>query len=163
MILFEVERFNLPSSVWWYISFDISFHEYINCLYIYKNGREYIPISCNPSTKSTNKILTLQTNSKPYKFPVICTCNSIKDKKTSIDEINKTLGIQSRPYKIQNNIRAEVISKINKTYAAFNEIGDEIIIRNQATFDKRFKEYQINDRYLKKLQELTGKLNTTTK
>lgn len=89
--------------------------------------------------------------------------NSIKDKKTTIDEINKAMGIQSRPYKIQNNMRAEVISKINKTYAAFNEIGDEIIVRNQAVFDKRFKEYQINDRYLKKLQELTGKLNTTTK
>lgn len=89
--------------------------------------------------------------------------NSIKDKKTTIDEINKAMEIQSRPYKIQNNMRAEVISKINKTYAAFNEIGDEIIVRNQAVFDKRFKEYQINDRYLKKLQELTGKLNTTTK
>lgn len=36
------------------------------------------------TTKSTNKILTLQTNSKPYKFPVICTCNSIKDKKLAI-------------------------------------------------------------------------------
>jgi len=89
--------------------------------------------------------------------------NSIKDKKTTIDEINKAMEIQSRPYKIQNNMRAEVISKINKTYAAFNEIGDEIIVRNKAVFDKRFKEYQINDRYLKKLQELTGKLNTTTK
>lgn len=89
--------------------------------------------------------------------------NSIKDKKTSIDEINKTMGIQSRPYKIQNNMRAEVISKINKTYAAFNEIGDEIIVRNQAAFDKRFKEYQINDRYLKKLNELTGRLNTIVK
>jgi hypothetical protein len=85
--------------------------------------------------------------------------NSIKDKKTTIDEINKAMGIQSRPYKIQNNMRAEVISKINKTYAAFNEIGDEIIVRNQAAFDKRFKEYQINNRYLKKLNELTGRLN----
>jgi len=130
-----------------------------------KNKKENVQVTSNKLVDkiySSKEFFQLLNHDEKEIISLILN-NSIKDKKTSIDEINKTLGIQSRPYKIQNNIRAEVISKINKTYAAFNEIGDEIIIRNQAAFDKRFKEYQINDRYLKKLQELTGKLNTTTK
>jgi hypothetical protein len=130
-----------------------------------KNKKESVQVTSNKLVDkiySSKEFFQLLNHDEKEILSLILN-NSIKDKKTSIDEINKTLGIQSRPYKIQNNIRAEVISKINKTYAAFNEIGDEIIIRNQAAFDKRFKEYQINDRYLKKLQELTSKLNTTTK
>lgn len=79
--------------------------------------------------------------------------NSVNNQRTSIDEINKTLQITNRPYKIQNNIRADVISQINKKYSAFNEIKEELITRRRASFDKRYLEYLINERHLKKIAD----------
>lgn len=115
----------------------------------------------NTKSYSSKEFFQLLNQDEKQIFLLILN-NSLVEKRTSIDEINKTLGIQSRPYKIQNNIRADVISSINKTYGAYNEISEEIIIRNQAAFDKRFKEYQINERFLKKLHELANKTSNST-
>lgn len=72
-------------------------------------------------------------------------------KKTSIDEINKILGIDKRPYKIANNIRADGLKMINKKFMNFSASTDELIIRERSTFDKRFFEYTLNQRYVNKV------------
>ena len=72
-------------------------------------------------------------------------------KKSSIDEINKILGIDKRPYKIANNIRADALKMINKKFMDFSGSTDELIIRERSTFDKRFFEYTLNQRYVNKV------------
>jgi len=53
-------------------------------------------------------------------------------KKSSIDEINKILGIDKRPYKIANNIRADALKMINKKFMDFSANSDELIIRERS-------------------------------
>lgn len=70
---------------------------------------------------------------------------------TSIDKINKILGIEKRPYKIKNNLRADVLKIINKKFMDYLGNDDELIIRERSEFDKRFFEYTINERYVNKI------------
>lgn len=74
-------------------------------------------------------------------------------KNTSIDEINKLIGIEKRPYKIRNNMRAEVLKIINKKFMDFSNTQEELIERERSDFDKRYFEYKLNDRYSNKLQQ----------
>jgi hypothetical protein len=78
--------------------------------------------------------------------------NSLANNRTSVDEVNGVMEISSRPYKIQNNIRAEIIGEINKKFTAFSQISDLLIMRHRADFDKRYFEYFINDRLVAKFK-----------
>lgn len=133
--------------------------------YIFQKRRAISP-SANAGTGSsgrsfnTRDFFQLLTSDEKNTLLLILT-NSLKEKRTSIEEINKVAGIHSRPYKIQNNLRAELISTINKTYSAFNEINDALIIRTQASFDRRYVEYQINSRFLKKIDGLMAEADKT--
>lgn len=77
--------------------------------------------------------------------------NSHSGTNTSIDEINKLLCIDKRPYKIQNNLRAEALKLINKKFNDFTNTRDELIVRKRSDFDKRFFTYHVNERYVNKL------------
>lgn len=77
--------------------------------------------------------------------------NSKSGENTSIDEINKLLGIDKRPYKIQNNLRADALKLINKKFNDFTNTRDELIARKRSDFDKRFFTYHINERYINKI------------
>ncbi|MFN5937322.1 MAG: hypothetical protein ACK43L_04685 [Sphingobacteriales bacterium] len=77
--------------------------------------------------------------------------NVKEGKLTSIDEINKILGIEKRSYKIKNNMRADVLKLINKKFMDFASSSDELIIRERSSFDKRYFEYTLNDRYANKI------------
>ena len=77
--------------------------------------------------------------------------NSKSGESTSIDEINKLLGIDKRPYKIQNNLRADALKLINKKFNDFINTKDELIIRKRSDFDKRYFTYHINERYINKI------------
>ena len=59
--------------------------------------------------------------------------------------------IEKKEFKIQNNIRSEVIMNINKKFKLFSNINDDLIERERAELDKRFMEYNINKLYLKKI------------
>ncbi len=74
-------------------------------------------------------------------------------KNTSIDEVNKLIGIDKRPYKIKNNIRAEVLKIINKKFMDFSNVTEELIERERSDFDKRYFEYKLNERYSNKLKQ----------
>jgi len=78
--------------------------------------------------------------------------NSLANSRTSVDEVNGVMEISSRPYKIQNNIRAEIIGEINKKFTAFSQISDLLIMRRRADFDKRYFEYFVNDRLVAKFK-----------
>ncbi len=74
-------------------------------------------------------------------------------KNTTIQELNKNLGIEKKPMKIQNNIRAAIIANINKKYGMFTSSKESLVERIRSEFDKRFFEYRLN----KKLFHLLSK------
>jgi hypothetical protein len=69
-------------------------------------------------------------------------------KNTTIQELNKNLGIEKKPMKIQNNIRAAIIANINKKYGMFTSSKESLVERIRSEFDKRFFEYRLNKKLL---------------
>lgn len=75
------------------------------------------------------------------------------DKNTSIQELNTKMGIEKKPIKIQNNIRAASIGNINKKFSLFTSANDVLIERIRSDFDKRFFEYRLNKKIIHLLQK----------
>ena len=75
------------------------------------------------------------------------------DKNTSIQELNTKMGIEKKPIKIQNNIRAASIGNINKKFSLFTSANDSLIERIRSDFDKRFFEYRLNKKVIHLLQK----------
>lgn len=75
------------------------------------------------------------------------------DKNTSIQELNTKMGIEKKPIKIQNNIRAASIGNINKKFSLFTSANDTLIERIRSDFDKRFFEYRLNKKVIHLLQK----------
>ena len=73
--------------------------------------------------------------------------NRSEGKNTSLDEINKIIGIEKRPYKLRNNMRADVLKIINNKFKDYNNSNEELIERYRSTFDKRYFEYVLNSKY----------------
>lgn len=69
--------------------------------------------------------------------------NSKKGEATSIEEMNKTLGVSKKSGEIQKKQRSDIISSINKKYSYIKHGNGELITRKQAEFDKRSFEYYI--------------------
>lgn len=80
--------------------------------------------------------------------------NSLNDLITSVTQSNHVLGITGKPLKIQNNIRAACIQSINKKFTLFSGIVDDLIEKQRTDFDKRFFEYKIQKKYLKKIHKI---------
>ena len=70
---------------------------------------------------------------------------------TTTNKLNKLLGTDKKEFKVQNNIRSEVILNINKKFKLFSNTNDDLIERERAEIDKRFMEYNLNKLYLKKI------------
>jgi hypothetical protein len=79
--------------------------------------------------------------------------NTEQDKMTSVEELNNILGLKNKSYKIQNNIRAEVINTINKKFKILTNLNDLLIERKRTEFDKRYFEYFINKKYISKISK----------
>jgi hypothetical protein len=70
--------------------------------------------------------------------------NSQNAKLTSIDELNKVLGVNKKSIEIQKKQRSDIITNINKKYSYIQKDKGELIERKQAEFDKRSFEYFID-------------------
>jgi hypothetical protein len=70
--------------------------------------------------------------------------NSLTNSKTTAEEINKVLGLESKPLKIQNNQRADVIFTINEKFKAKINKESDLIVRERMEDDKRLFQYSIN-------------------
>jgi len=70
--------------------------------------------------------------------------NSQKATLTSIDDLNKVLGVNKKSIEIQKKQRSDVISSINKKYSYIKKDNGELIERKQTEFDKRSFEYYID-------------------
>ena len=75
-------------------------------------------------------------------------------KYTTTIELNNKLGIENKPIKIQNNLRATLIGDINKKFYLATTANEELIERVRSDFDKRFFEYKLNRRFAQIIAKL---------
>ncbi len=80
--------------------------------------------------------------------------NQNDGKNTSVSEVNVVLGLDKKPFKIQNNARASAISELNKRFSVFATNGDKLVIRERSSFDQRYFEYKIERKYLKLFNDI---------
>jgi hypothetical protein len=78
--------------------------------------------------------------------------NSSKEENTSVDEINRALGLSKKTNRVQNNIRAATLLMINKKFMVFSGVKEELIQKERTPFDKRIYEYFIPKKFLPKVR-----------
>jgi hypothetical protein len=77
--------------------------------------------------------------------------NHLQKQNTTVTQINKILGTEKKPFKIQNNIRGEVLTTLNNKFMAFALVSNNLIERQRSEYDKRHMEYYINEKYISKI------------
>lgn len=107
----------------------------------------------NKIEKDLQKKFTDKVNSKEDDFIIfkqqelllleLLILNHKKGVKTTIEEINKTLGLNSRSMETQKSQRHKIITSINETYK--NKIGRKLIISDKLDFDRRSNVYFISN------------------
>lgn len=145
---------SLPLNVLLYISIGLNILlgvAWVNSKFIQKKGNEKVSELNEINTPTKGKKFTDLLDTVEMNIITTLSEHFKGGKHTSIDEINKILGIEKRPYKIANNIRADILKMINKKFMDFSGNSDELIIRVRSAFDKRFFEYTLNQRYINKV------------
>jgi hypothetical protein len=71
--------------------------------------------------------------------------NSLKGNYTSIEEVNKALGVSKKNIGIQKKQRSDIITSINKKYSYIKRSQQELVEKRQTEFDKRSFEYFIDN------------------
>lgn len=70
--------------------------------------------------------------------------NSLKNATTSIDDINKILGLSDKPQDLQKKHRSDTISSINQKYLYITRREGLLLKKNRSEMDKRSFEYFID-------------------
>ena len=71
---------------------------------------------------------------------------------TSIDQINRALGVKNKEVTIQNKLRSDTLQMINKKFMVFASTNDTLVVREKTALDKRVYQYKLNERYLNKIK-----------
>jgi hypothetical protein len=127
---------------------------------LYTNRKLRIKISSKNLTTSPNQTLSFnrslsfEENLTLQELAVfeLLVDNSIQNKLTSIDEINRALGTKNKDVSVQKNIRSEVLQSLNERFQIFSATSDSLVERERAEFDKRIYLYKINSAYLFKFK-----------
>ncbi len=82
--------------------------------------------------------------------------NSRSGKTTSIDDLNKTLGLSQKRTELQKKHRSDIIISINKKFRFITNSKDLLIIKKRSDHDKRSFEYYVE---YDKIDGLKGILN----
>ena len=80
--------------------------------------------------------------------------NAIKEKTTSIDEINAVLGIGKRNFNVQKKLRSDCIQSINYKIDLLLGFPENVIDKKRSEEDKRSFEYFITPDYLEAVNQL---------
>ncbi|MEO5947087.1 MAG: hypothetical protein ABIP79_09740 [Chitinophagaceae bacterium] len=80
--------------------------------------------------------------------------NSSKGAYTSIEEVNKALGVSKKNIETQKKQRSDIITTINRKYAYSKRTQQELIEKRRTEFDKRSFEYFINSLRLLDAKEI---------
>ena len=100
----------------------------------------------NNHTKKENELIDIKTifEEKELQTLILIYCSSVQGKTTSIDELNKILGVTQKSIEIQKKQRSDTIISINKKYSLIVGRHSYIIERKKNEFDKRSFDYFID-------------------
>ncbi len=85
--------------------------------------------------------------------------NSASARNTTIDELNKALGLSKRNVEIQKKQRSDVITSINKKYHYINPETEIVLDKKRSEYDKRSFEYFIKFELLEEVSNLLEKVS----
>ena len=71
--------------------------------------------------------------------------NSKEGRATSIEEINRALGVAQRNPEIQKRMRSDMINSVNQKAQLILELNGPLISKRRSSYDKRSFEYYIED------------------
>jgi len=113
----------------------------------------------NGSINETNNSIGIKTffEEKELQTLNLIYTNSSQGKTTSIEELNKILGVTQKNIEIQKKQRSDTIISINKKYSLITGKKHTIIERKKTELDKRSFEYFIESM---QLEEVTKFLNS---
>ena len=82
--------------------------------------------------------------------------HSADERLTSIDEINKVLGVQNRSVEIQKRMRSDLIGSINQKLNIITKDKRPVVDKQRSEFDKRSFEYFIHPAHMELVEKIIG-------
>jgi len=83
--------------------------------------------------------------------------HSADERLTSIEEINKVLGVQNRSVEIQKRMRSDLIGSINQKLGIVTRDKKPVVDKQRSEFDKRSFEYFIHPAHMELVEKIIGK------
>lgn len=83
--------------------------------------------------------------------------HSVDERFTSIQEINKVIGVQHRSVEIQKRMRSDMIGSINQKMGIIAKDKKPVINKQRSEFDKRSFEYFITPLHMELVEKVLGK------
>lgn len=118
--------------------------------FIVKSRKQKLQQTANPQGFSNRLSLT----EKEKDLIKLMANNTGENRFTSIDEINKILGLTNKNTVIQKKQRSDVINSINKKFSLLRVNTTGVIGKKRSDFDKRSFEYYIDSSCFTEIQKL---------
>lgn len=83
--------------------------------------------------------------------------HSADERLTSIDEINKVIGVQHRSVEIQKRMRSDMMGSINQKLQIITRDKKPVVDKQRSEFDKRSFEYFIHPTHMELVEKIIGK------
>jgi hypothetical protein len=83
--------------------------------------------------------------------------HSADERLTSIEEINRVLGVQNRSVEIQKRMRSDMIGSINQKLGIITKDKSPVVDKQRSEFDKRSFEYFINPVHMELVEKIIAK------
>jgi hypothetical protein len=83
--------------------------------------------------------------------------HSVDERLTSIEEINKVVGVQNRSVEIQKRMRSDMISSINQKLNIITRDKKPVVDKQRSEFDKRSFEYFIHPTHMELVEKIISK------
>ncbi len=83
--------------------------------------------------------------------------HSADERLTSIDEINKVIGVQNRSVEIQKRMRSDLIGSINQKLSIVTRDKKPVVDKQRSEFDKRSFEYFIHPSHMELVEKIIRK------
>lgn len=128
------------NKTWWIAGFIALFAFFILGYYIGKNKRKSTKLTAN-GYNGSKSLISFTALEKDVIRSI--SENSLNGLYTSIEDVNKALGVSKKNPEIQKKQRSDVITSINKKYSYITQKESELIEKKRTEFDKRSFEYFI--------------------
>jgi len=83
--------------------------------------------------------------------------HSVDERLTTIEEINKVIGVVNRSNEIQKRMRSDLIGSINLKLNIITKDKKPVIDKQRSEFDKRSFEYFIQPTHMELVEKVLGK------